>query len=389
MPRVFEAETGTGPCRRLVAAAFASIAVLGGSIEAAFAAPPARPPLQATAVDGPPLHRVAVFGIDERVRVPKRLEALKGSIGLIYNERSRTICSAFCVADDVLATASHCVFRTKGEAPPPADKFYFARPGMQLPSVRFAGATTRASAQQMIAGAIGISTKPPIEASKDWALVKLQGPACKGKALPVATMSAAEVEGEAAAGRLYQAAFHRDWGKWTLAYSQPCHAGKRVSELPDHPRINERDFSDPANLLLHTCDTGGASSGSPLLIETAEGPKVVAINVGTFVQARVMIQEGVVVKRAPASPVANTAVSALAFVSRLEPFKAAEILTSPADIRSIQRSLSAAGVLHGALDGKFDQRTRMAIEEYELRAGLTRLGLPTRALLDGMQRRAQ
>lgn len=374
---------------RLVTAALGTLAAVAGPIAPAGAAPPVRPPAVVDPADVLPVQRVAVFGADERVRLPKRLDALKGSVGLIYNERSRTICSAFCVADDVIATASHCVFRTKGEAPPPAERFYFARPGTQLPSVRFAGAASKASAQQMIAGAIGISTKPPIEASKDWALVKLQGAACKGKALPVAALSAAEVESEAAAGRLYQAAFHRDWGKWTLAYSQPCQAGKRVGEPADQARINERDFSEPANLLLHTCDTGGASSGSPLLIETSEGPRVVAINVGTFVQAKVMIQDGVVVKRAPASPVANTAVNAQAFAPLLAQFQAAEILTSPADIRAVQRNLSAAGTLDGAIDGKFDRRTRTGIEEYEAAAGLTRLGLPTRALLDRMQLRAR
>jgi len=252
--------------------------------------------------------------------------------------------------------------------------------------VRFAGVTARASAQQIVAGAIGISTKPPIEASKDWALVKLQGPACKGKVLAVAALSAAEVESEAAAGRLFQAAFHRDWGKWTLAYSQPCHAGQRGDGVLDQARINERDFADPANLLLHSCDTGGASSGSPLLIETSGRPQVVAINVGTFVQARVMIQEGVVVKRAPAAPVANTAVSARAFAAVLEPFRGAQIITSPADLRTIQRKLSEAGLLNGAATGRFDPRTRTSIEAYEAQTGMARLGLPTKALLEMMQR---
>ena len=46
--------------------------------------------------------KIAVFGEDNRKRIPKRLDALRGSIGVIYNERSRTVCSAFCVADDVI-----------------------------------------------------------------------------------------------------------------------------------------------------------------------------------------------------------------------------------------------------------------------------------------------
>lgn len=402
MPHVFDGETGCGPTLRALGVAILGCSLLTAAGGEAGATPLTRVPLHHTPSDAfggaavdraitqqPHLLRVAVFGADERVRLPKRLDALKASVGLVYNERSRTICSAFCVADDVIATASHCVFRTKGEAPPPAEKFYFARPGTQLPSVRFAGAAARASAQQIVAGAIGISTKPPIEASRDWALVKLQAPVCRGHALTIAPLSTVEVETESAAGRLYQAAFHRDWGKWTLAYSQPCQAGMRIGDVVHQPRINERDFADPGNLLLHNCDTSGASSGSPLLIDTPEGPRVVAINVGTFVQARVMIQDGVVVKRAPAAPVANTAASALAFAPMLEAFKNAEIVVAPAELRAIQRNLLAAGLIEGAADGKFDQRTRLAIEEYEMRSGRARLGLPTRSLLESMQPRAR
>ena len=376
--------------RRATPMAPAAVTVLGLMAGPAAALPPAPagivPVPRASAAAAPHVHRVAVFGEDNRTKLPKRLEPLRGSIGLIYNERTRTVCTAFCVGDDVIATASHCVYRTRGEPPPPPERFYFARPGTTHPSVRFAGAATRASAQQIVAGAVGISTKPPIEAARDWAIVKLQGPACRGRTLPVDPLTTGDIEREAAAGRLFQAAFHRDYGRWTMAYSEPCFAGRRGEQHGPTPQISERDFTDPLNLVLHTCDTGGASSGSPLLVETPTGAKVVAINVGTFVQSRVMIEEGVVVRRTAASAVANTAVSAIAFAGKLEPMRAASVLTLPADISALQRHLVAAGLLDGPANGRFEPRLRLAIELYEAASGLPVLGLPTKAVLDHLGR---
>ncbi len=336
-------------------------------------------------VFGPPAD-AAVFGVDSRAKLPKRLEPLRQSIGLIYNERSRTVCSAFCVADDVIGTASHCLFRTKGEAPPPPEKFFFARPGTRHASVRFAGASSKTAGQHILAGSTGISTKPPIEASRDWAFVRLQSPACRGHVLAIAPMTTPQIEAEAEAGRLYQAAFHRDYGRWTMAYSEPCSAGQGVDG--SRAQVTDRDFADPLNLVLHLCDTGGASSGSPLLIDTPAGPRVAAINVGTFVQSRVVIQGSEVLHRMPAAPVANTAVSSAAFGAKLELLRGAGILTSAADMRALQRNLTALSLFEGSANGRFDKGLRTAIESFETSAGLPVTGLPTRSLLEALQRDA-
>ena len=82
-----------------------------------------------------------------------------------------------------------------------------------------------------------------------------------------------------------------------------------------------QDFADPDALILHTCDTGGASSGSPLLLDGADGPEVIGINVGTYVQSKVLMQEGKVTQRLKADTVANTAVAARAFAAKLEAFR--------------------------------------------------------------------
>jgi protease YdgD len=362
-------------------------AVLYGAAPALAAGPAI--PLAAQGTPAPALsqalelHKVAVFGTDQRTRLPRELQGLRRSIGLVYNDRTRTVCTAFCVADEVIATASHCVFRTKGETPPPLDRFVFARPGTRLPSVRFAGAPARTTAQQIVAGTVGISTKPPIEAAQDWAFVKLQQPACKGHALAIEPLTPDEIAREAVADRVFQAAFHRDFGSWTMAYSGRCEAGRSVEGSDGAPPA--KDFVDAVDLVLHTCDTGGASSGSPLLIETPDEPRVVAINVGTFVRSRVMLEDGVVVKRTPATPVANTAVGAAAFAHRLAPFRRASVLTSRTEIRDLQRRLAGINLLEGKPAGRFDERTRSAIQLYEAQVGLPPMGLPTRELLDRLR----
>ena len=43
------------------------------------------------------LHRVAVFGADNRGALPRKLQALRKSIGLVYNNRARSVCTGFCV----------------------------------------------------------------------------------------------------------------------------------------------------------------------------------------------------------------------------------------------------------------------------------------------------
>src|SRR5918912_3620477 len=68
---------------------------------------------------------VAVFGADDRVPVPAQYSALQEGIGLLINNRARTVCTAFCVAGDIIATAAHCLFKTKGEIAPRLVDFVF------------------------------------------------------------------------------------------------------------------------------------------------------------------------------------------------------------------------------------------------------------------------
>jgi protease YdgD len=294
------------------------------------------------------------------------------------------MCTAFCVADDIVATAAHCVYRTAGERAPSVDAFVFTRPGSSNGDrARIAGAGQKSSAQNILAGAAELSVKPPIDAARDWALVKLGEPACRGQALPVRMLTSEEIIEQAAANRLFQVGYHRDFMAWQPVYSSPCQAGRSFGG--SEWKSVMRDFAQPSHLILHTCDTGGASSGSPLMIETPAGPEVVAINVGTYMQTRVMMEGGEVVHRSKAGPVANTAVGSEAFAGKIEAFRRAVILASGAPMRALQVELKSRGLYRGPLDGMFGMRLRSAILDYERSVGLVETGLPTAALIKRLE----
>jgi protease YdgD len=327
---------------------------------------------------------VAVFGSDERTSLPARFKPLEDKIGLLFNQRSRMVCTAFCVAENVVATAGHCLHRTHGEPPPRLADFWFARNfDRQRQFARIAGHGSGAVAQHVMSGTMDLSVRPPIDASKDWALVRLSHAACHKGVLTIGTLPTDMIIAAAAANRIFQVSYHRDFSPWKLAYSRPCGVA-RSFEAADWATI-ARDFADPAQLLLHTCDTGGASSGSPLLLEGDQGLVVVGINVGTYVQSKVLIRDGQVTKRFKADTVANTAVASSAFAAKLAAFRQALILASPDQIRALQTLLKQRELYAGTIDGTYGAKLRSAIEAYEDAERLPLTGLATQALLRRLQ----
>ncbi len=282
-----------------------------------------------------PIVQAAVFGPDERRPLPQRHKPLTRSIALLFNVKSKTVCSAFCVADNIIATAGHCLFKTAGEAPLDANDFHFGQPSARAGEfARVAGSRNGTAAQNVRAGTTRLSTKPPIDAAHDWALVRLDRPACRGAVLPVRPMPSTEIVIQAAAGQVFQAAFHRDRLPWKLTYAGPCNVAPTFDKVDRHQI--ENDFRTPERLLLHRCDTAGASSGSPLLLDTPSGPVVIGINVGTYVQSRIAVEDGAVMFRSKPEPIANTAVNASAFASEI-----AEFATTPHRQDFVSRSSRA------------------------------------------------
>jgi len=337
---------------------------------------------------GPPrqgLRLAAVFGTDHRVPLPARFKAVEDKIGLLFNLRTHTVCTAFCVDKDIIATAGHCLHRTAGERPPQLGDFWFGRDYDTVRDfARIAGYASGAAAQHVMSGAMSLSIRPPIDAAKDWALVRLTRPVCSKGGLPLSVLTIDDIIKEAEARRVFHVSYHRDFTPWKLAYSRACGVARNFAGV-EWGAI-ARDFAKPSALILHTCATGGASSGSPLLLETPTGPAVIGINIGTYVQSKVVMQAGRVTQRLKADTIANTAVSSEVFAEKLETFRQATILGSAAQIRELQARLAQRGLFAGKVNGIYDAELRSAIEAHERAEGLPETGLATAALLERLER---
>lgn len=346
-------------------------------------APALSPPIPVRA--GPAAVRpVAVFGSDDRVKLPARYKALGANIGVLYHPRAHSMCTAFCVGPSTIVTAAHCLYRTRGEKPPRIRDFTFRlNPRRLARSSPIMGARTQSAAQNVMAGSTSLSVRPPIDATRDWALVRLARPVCPAGGLRISTITTAAARRLAASGATYQIAYHRDFANWELALGRDCRV--RASGADGDLSGVARDFSQPGNLLLHGCDTGGASSGSPLFVDGPHGPEVVGINVGTYVQSKVKTLNGEVLQRYKSDDVANTAVAAAAFAPLVATFLHADLLSTPAEIRHLQTLLIARGRYTGSLDGAYGPKLRSAIESYERAASIPVTGLATRKLLHRLE----
>lgn len=365
------------------AAALAAVS-LPAELVTAASVPPPRQPLAGPATELVP---VAVFGRDERRPLPQSRRELHDALGLLYDDHSRLVCTAFCVDRNVVATAAHCVHGTGDKPAPRLSTLTFRHTFTQRrESARVAGASSGNAAQHVMSGSMRLSVRPPIDATSDWALVRLDRPACS-RTLPLAHYDAAAVVELAGAGRVYQVAFHRDFADWRLAIGAPCSVSPSYDGA-DRQTI-ERDFEDANNLVLHGCDTGGASSGSPLLVDGPRGPEVVALNVGTYVLSKVLMNDGEIVKRFRSDTIANTALSAAVLKPALTAFLRADILAEQRDIAEVQRQLARRGYYDGSSDGVYGPNTRSAIERVEAAWRLPPSGLATRSLLSRLLQDAQ
>lgn len=320
--------------------------------------------------------RAAVFGTDDRVVVPPRMKADEAKMGVIFNTRSQMVCSAFCVAPNIVATASHCLFRTASEQFPRLEDFRFAPSyNRQSESVRFAGYQTNSVLQNIAVGNLRPRTQPPIDAASDWALVRLATSVCRAGVFALRPLPIDELIRESRAGRIFQLSFHRDFSDWRLAYSQPCLID-RDYETSSWSTMAQ-DFSSPDDVILHRCDTGGVSSGSPLLVEAPDGRFVVGINIGQYDVSRAEIQVGQVHHRYKSETIANTGGTIRALAEMLPFFRQARIVPTGPAMADLQDRLRELGHYAGLRDGIFGHSMRIAVEAFEKAEGRPVHGLPT------------
>jgi hypothetical protein len=325
---------------------------------------------------------IAVFGPEDRTELPERLSSLEGKIGMVYEQSTQTLCTAFCVSKGIIATAAHCLFQPKANKLPNLDDVTFRLSyGKTYQTSGINDRHTPFTKNNIAVGTTVFNNEPPLSAPKDWALVKLERPICRFGSLKIDARPVADLIEKSKEGKIFQVAYHWDWIHWQLAYSKPCKVNRDFDQIKW--RFIKQHFISAHELVLHDCDTGGASSGSPILMETdtANGPVAVAINVGTYTRTRIMLREGRILKRLKPDIIANTAVNGTAFNAVIQALESSDILSSSDDMKKLQFELQFRTLYSGTLDGQLGRSTRNAILRYEESEGLVQTGLPTKSLL--------
>lgn len=339
---------------------------------------PARPPIESPVVD------IAVFGRDDRIKAPKERAAVAEKIGVLVDLARNTVCTAFCVGADTIMTAAHCVYPTTAPGGARLDAIRFRRSLQSVDNdARIARRGDRTEERLTLAGASRLSLRPPIDAVSDWMLIRLDRNVCPKGGLAISRRSTDDVLELARAKRVYNIAFHRDFENFARAQSAPCDA-PQTFEGASWETI-ARDFRNADDLILHTCDTGGSSSGSPLLVDGPDGPEVVGINVGTYLHSTITTpsRERQSASDSPSTSreIANTAIAGHTVADAVAAFTEAQMIHASPELRALQAGLAARGDYTGPLDGRQSAKLRSAIRKAEMRAGLPVTGLPTRRLL--------
>ncbi len=250
----------------------------------------------------------AVFGSDDRRPLSKAETAIADKIGTLTSTETGAYCTAFCVAPDVIATASHCLFGTAATAAPKlkALTFKLASAAAKSAATPIAGHTNASQLRNVISGTKHLTVMPPIGAAQDWAVVKLASAACTSGGIKLSSKPEIEIRDAAARDEIYQIAVHADMADKALRRGGPCAVSTSFPGADD--ATIARDFANPNAILFHDCDTAGGSSGSPLLIDTPSGPEVAGINVGTYVLSRAVTTAEDNQSASVSEPIANTAI---------------------------------------------------------------------------------
>lgn len=319
----------------------------------------------------------AVFGTDERRPLDAHTAPLAEKIGTLTAMSTGALCTAFCVAPDAIATASHCVFGTSVSAGPRLRDLDF-KLGAGTSSERASGldgARSVSQDQSIISGTQQLAVAPPIGAAQDWAVAKLDTPICSSGGLAIATPAQPAIAVEGARGEIYQVAIHADLPGAQLRLGGPCAV---YNEFPTVPRAAlARDFKSLDAIVFHTCDTGGGSSGSPLLVDGPSGPEVIAMNVGTYVLARsapaaLKAATNTNKSAVQSEAVANTGITLADMRAAIEELTdGGDTLTNSVDILRIKSMLLDAGFFHGAMTRDVTPEMRDAVRRFNTASGHT------------------
>lgn len=398
------------------------------------------------------IHRTKILGKDERKPISRTYFEIASGIGILFQSGSKKSwgCTAFCVAPDIIATNAHClvpnpnagkyldlskvIFHLPGirevqsalnvenlgkgaiaEDNTVGRNFIITTPGLARPklSERKQGQGMRPQFKFLYYPKISnlriIDPKMPslsffsgkfseyytrqsLKAqSQDWAFAKLTHQACWKRVLQFAEKSIVELKKAAQQKRVFMIGFHGDKIKKGRLLSPNCEV--RSYDNRKYFQSSHRHFLKRSQVLLpHTCDAFKGASGSPIVLSTKKGPRVVAINLGHISLARYQVRRnlrtGEIVGRRKFQyrRDTNMAVMPNAFLDGLVRFERESILRNLNEFIEVQNLLKEIGFYKGRVDGVLGRGTRAAIEAYERKNKLVQLGLPTQELLSRLRK---
>lgn len=337
----------------------------------------------------PPTHHdniklAAVLGKDTRQKLPKKLRFLKQNIGRLRT--SGRSCTAFCISNTLVMTAAHCIFGTTKSKKNFDPTFTTFRLNAVNTRSRNMSMITGRNAEDVLMNIVSGKRKAinlNRDARHDWTIFQLSKPICFGGLL-LHNPSTAKIARASHENRLFIVGYHGDLNSGHGLYlSKKCQLRNR-----DNPRYlppNSRRLYSPAkHFLLHTCDTFSGSSGSPVFIQTKEGPKVIAINTGGLSSRRYR-KRGNKKKWFGKRKYTNIALRTGAFIKIAERLQNEILLTTKEDLKRLQIKLIEAGLNPGPADGLLGPSTKRAIKKYEKAHRMSMTGLPTQQLLTKLQ----
>ncbi|HXF55119.1 MAG TPA: trypsin-like serine protease, partial [Hyphomicrobiaceae bacterium] len=235
----------------------------------------------------PPSVRIAtaakpgIFGKDTRRSVPERYAELARSVGLIEARlgRSRTLCTTFCVAEEVVATAAHCLLAPLARHRLDGVSVAIGQ-GKDRRTTGIAGGSEERMALSVLTGLTRANSTAPYNTAHDWALVRLAEPVCRGRNVRLSSRGEQATPWPALpSSEMFILAYHADTGAKSLRLSDDCTSSDMPLE-PDLARwLHMATNIGSERLLLHRCDIARGASGSAVFVETSAGASAIAVNV--------------------------------------------------------------------------------------------------------------
>lgn len=340
----------------------------------------------------------AVIEEDNREPIGDGEPALARGIGFILESGSAYTCTAFCVASDVIATSAHCILRRDRNLSP-VDlsnvRFHMfdRNPGVRRSETQPAIRSIRAASDLQTGSGSQTTTaifhgefstrKDSPRHFDDWALAKLETPLCEGRALSVQPVSQQQLRDEGYGRNLYMIGYHG--GRFEEGRIRSSNCELNAVRLGNFMRSQRQRFANAPDLLLHRCDMEQGASGSPIFLETEDGPKVVAMNSGSVSHLIYQLRPGGERRRLISRYDANTAVLSRSFAGGIDRFGRESLLHSDSQLRRMQLLLQVKGFYTGALDALYGPGTRGAILKFEQERGWAKLGVPTLELLVALE----